>query len=517
MRVLIVEDEALIREGLMSMVDWVAEGFSEVIGCENAVDALEVLSDRGSDLVITDLFMQSLSGLEMIEMARNMEIDTRFVILTGHGLFEYAQKAVALGVKRFLTKPIQPDELLALLREMRDEILAQQRMEQSLAKTQEKLREYYPVVCRQYWQMMVGENAPEEREALRQAALYDVKIPQGQLMCVALGADESSLTLDLRIRLRQALEALWGNRLVCLLDQDVYLLAVLTASQAQGELEGFPTILQANLALRVWLGVGRTYDGLGQLHLSAHEAMDALKAVIGIGDCVVSYYQDIKSVKGEEAVYPAAQEEKVLESLRYRDQPDLQALGAFIDAVYECHAPERSLMLLRFQVALYRLAESSGVTDLTPFHPELRTESRQEAYERLCLLVEETARRQSGSQQKAITRIVEEAKRIMRESYSDPSLNIAGIARQLYVSPQYLSRLFRSVCDETCMDYLTGIRMAAAREMLRRSSVKSYEIALKVGYNNPNYFSALFKRRMGISPRAYRRRSEGEEPGERLG
>ena len=161
-------------------------------------------------------------------------------------------------------------------------------------------------------------------------------------------------------------------------------------------------------------------------------------------------------------------------------------------------------MLLRFQVALYRLAESSGVTDLTPFHPELRTESRQEAYERLCLLVEETARRKSGSQQKAITRIVEEAKRIMRESYSDPSLNIAGIARQLYVSPQYLSRLFRSVCDETCMDYLTGIRMAAAREMLRRSSVKSYEIALKVGYNNPNYFSALFKKHAGMTPKQYR-------------
>lgn len=74
MRVLIVEDEALIREGLLSMVDWAAEGFSEVIGCENAVDALDVLTDRGSDLVITDLFMQSLSGLEMIEMAETWRL-----------------------------------------------------------------------------------------------------------------------------------------------------------------------------------------------------------------------------------------------------------------------------------------------------------------------------------------------------------------------------------------------------------------------------------------------------------
>lgn len=118
--------------------------------------------------------------------------------------------------------------------------------------------------------------------------------------------------------------------------------------------------MDASLSLRVWIGVGRTYDGLGQLHLSAREAMDALKAVIGIGDSTVSYYQDLKSIKGEEAVYPAAQEEKVLESLRYRDQPDVQALAAFVGAVYACPAAERSLMLLRFQVALYRLAEGSG-------------------------------------------------------------------------------------------------------------------------------------------------------------
>lgn len=161
-------------------------------------------------------------------------------------------------------------------------------------------------------------------------------------------------------------------------------------------------------------------------------------------------------------------------------------------------------MLLRFQVALYRLAEGSGVTDLPPFHPELRAESRQEAYDRLRRLVEETARGKSGSQQKAMTRITEEAKRIMRENYSDPTLNIAGIARQLYVSQQYLSRLFRSVCGVTCMDYLTGIRIAAAKELLRRSSVKSYEIALKVGYNNPNYFSALFKKHAGMTPKQYR-------------
>ena len=508
MRVLIVEDEALIREGLLSMVDWAAEGFSEAVGCESAVDALDILADRGADLVITDLFMQSLSGLEMIEMARGMEIDTHFVILTGHGLIEYAQKAVELGVRRFLTKPIQPAELLSLLREMRADILEQRRIEQSVAETREKLLEYYPVVCRQFWQTLVSANAPGEREALRQAALYDVKTPKGALQCVAAGVLETDLTLTRRLELQQALEELFRERLVCLLDQGPHLLIILSSPVPPGELQAIPAILRANLSTAVWLGVGQAREGLGRLHLTAREAVEALKAVIGLGESAVSYYQDLKSVKGEEAVYPSAQEEAVLETLRYRDSPDLEALGCFLDAVYECPASDRSLMLLRFQVALYRLAESCGATELPPFEPELRTESLPEARQRLEALVTEIARQKSGMQQKAMTRIVEDAKRIIEENYGDPDLNVSGIARQLYVSPQYLSRLFRAVSGDTCMDYLTTVRMNAARELLRGSSVKSYEIALKVGYNHPNYFSALFKKHVGMTPKQYRLEKE---------
>ncbi len=177
MRVFIVEDEELIRKGIVSMVDWEAEGFSEVAEFGNAVDALDDLAERGADLVITDLFMQSLSGLEMIEMAENMEIDTRFVILTGHGLFEYAQKAVSLGVRRFLTKPIQPEQLLSTVREMRQEILEQKRFRQSIEDTQDKLREYYPIVCRRFWETLVSDDAPGEIEIRRRAAVYD-KLPR---------------------------------------------------------------------------------------------------------------------------------------------------------------------------------------------------------------------------------------------------------------------------------------------------------------------------------------------------
>ncbi len=509
MRVFIVEDEELIRKGIVSMVDWEAEGFSEVAEFGNAVDALADLAERGADLVITDLFMQSLSGLEMIEMAENMEIDTRFVILTGHGLFEYAQKAVSLGVRRFLTKPIQPEQLLSTVREMRQEILEQKRFKQSIEDTQDKLREYYPIVCRRFWETLVSDDAPGEIEIRRRASVYDIALPSGPLFCLAIGDSDPDTMLPQRLALWRAVEDFFRDGLVFLLDNGSELLAILRGSVKQRELQLFSSAVRENLSMDIWLGVSRIREGLGLLHVSAREASEALKAVLGIADNPVSYYQDIQLIKGEESAYPAAQEEKVLEALRYRDTADRSVLDDFIGAVYECPVGERSLMLLRFQVALYRLAESSGASGLPPFQPVFRPESRREAFDRFVTIAEEIASEKKGSQQREMTRIVEEAQRIMKENYADPSLNISGIARQLHVSQQYLSRLFRSVSGMTCMDFLTKTRMDAAKEILRGSSVKSYEIALMVGYNQPNYFSALFKKMTGLTPKQYRLENGG--------
>lgn len=504
MRILIVEDEELIRKGILSMVDWEAEGFSEVIECENAVDALDILSDRGADLVVTDLFMQSLSGFELIEMAHNIEVDTRFIILTGHGLFEYAQKAVELGVKRFLTKPVQPEELLALLREMRQEILEQQRIKKSIEQTQEKLREYCPIVYRQFWQTLVSNNAPGEIEARRQAQLYEITLPPGELLCVAVGISQNEPPLSQRLELQYALKEVFREHLVVLLDNGSGFLAIMDASVHQREFHSYLDILKSKLSLDIWLGISEKRKELDLLHICAKEAMAALKVVIGLNESTVSYYKDIKSMKTEEVVYPSAQEEKVLESLRYHDELDLDALRKFVNAVYECPAAERSLMLLRFQLSLYCLADSCGIISLPPFQVNLQTESRQEAFDRLNSIVECFVLKKASTQQCVAICIVEDAKRIMRENYSNPSLSISGIARQLYVSQQYLSRLFRSVSGVTCMNYLTQIRLSVAKELLRGTSSKSYEIAQMVGYNQPNYFCALFKKNTGMTPKQYR-------------
>lgn len=502
MRVLIVEDEELIREGLLSMVDWAAEGFNEVIGCAGAVDALEIMNDSGADLVITDIYMQALSGLEMIEMAQRMDVHALFVILTGHGLLEYAQKAVALGVKRFLTKPIQPNELRGLLREMSREITEQQRVEKALLETKSKLEAYYPVVCRDFWASLMTENTLTDAEIVSRARRFDIVLPDGPLQCAAFAFVGKDITLSQRVSLRQVMEEILQEKLIQWVEQGDMELAVLTEGICDQELRTLTEAVRAHFDLSLFVGIGQSVDRLDDLQYTASEAIKALKSIEG-SDTHACFAADLLHGHREKLVYPTQLEEQVLDALRYHDRADAQALSAFLDAVYGMGG-RQELQLLRFQVALYRVAEEYNLPDVPPFAVPTVPESRAGAENRLLGLLRTLARQKERLQSCAMSRLVEDAKRIIDRTYSDPDLSVAAIARQLYVSPQYLSRLFHVVCGETCMDYLTAVRLGAAKELLRSTQVKSYEIALKVGYNHPNYFSALFKKHEGMTPKQYR-------------
>ncbi|MCE5342119.1 MAG: helix-turn-helix domain-containing protein [Eubacteriales bacterium] len=502
MRALIVEDEALIREGLLTLVDWAAEGFGDAIGCENAVDALEILTDKGADLVITDIYLDAISGLDMIEMARQLDVHTNFVILTGHGLFEYAQRAVELGVKRFLTKPIQPGDLQALLGDMRAEIAEQKRVEQALAASEAQLSEYYPLMRRDFWSNLAHENSLPEEEIRLQARRCNIVLPEGELQCVALAFSTPDMKQQTRLSIRRVLEELMGSKLLQWLDHGAYDLLIVSGGLAEAEIMSLVEVLRANFSLSPHAGLGNCVKHLSEMQTSAHEAEEAMQSIAGTGSAW-SYFSDLMQVK--HAAYPAKEEEAVLNAIRFRDTPDVAALSTFLRAVFHTEeASQRDLMLLRFQVALYRAADDYGAAGLPTFVMPPTYETMVAAHERLLSLIDSIANRKAGTRQQAINSLIEEAKHIVREKYADPDLNVSEIARQLFISPQYLSRLFHGVCDMTCMDFITSVRLDAAKKLLLGTQVKTYEVALMVGYNHPNYFSALFKKHEQKTPTQFR-------------
>ncbi len=129
-KVLLVDDERIIREGIAKIIDWEGSGFSLIGAAQNGVEAFEIICREGPEVVITDLKMPVLSGLELIAKAKAELPETKFIILSGYGEFEMAREAMRYGVRHYLLKPCNEIKIIEILNEIREELLQKEQPEQ---------------------------------------------------------------------------------------------------------------------------------------------------------------------------------------------------------------------------------------------------------------------------------------------------------------------------------------------------------------------------------------------------
>ena len=186
MKIMIVEDERSIREGLKSMAEWEQEGFEPPILCPGAVEALEVLERESVDVVITDLYMPVMNGLELIRLVREQNRMCEIIILTGHERFDLAQEAIALGVKRYLLKPLAKEQLLEALRDVRNELQEKMKLKDWAAIARKRIQEYLPVIRNQFWNDLLTGALTDLEEIRSRAGYAEIQMPEMELSCLAV-------------------------------------------------------------------------------------------------------------------------------------------------------------------------------------------------------------------------------------------------------------------------------------------------------------------------------------------
>ena len=205
--------------------------------------------------------------------------------------------------------------------------------------------------------------------------------------------------------------------------------------------------------------------------------------------------------------YPYAEEQRIIDYIRFQKSPDREWLDAFFNKVLppQYSVEESRILLLQFLSTLGRIGNELGIDIIEEFK---ETESGIYKFEKIedCFfdLIKKITEEKIKASRNYTEVIVETAVNYMKKNYSDPELSVGKISEISGVTPNYLSRVFKSVKGETCIDFLTNLRMEAAKELLRYSEKKSYEIAEESGYTNPNYFGALFKKYTGKTPKEYR-------------
>ncbi|MFD0714553.1 response regulator [Paenibacillus sp. GCM10027626] len=542
-KVLLVDDEADVRDGLLQEMDWTACGFVVSGTAENGKDALELAESLDPDIVITDINMPFMNGLELTEQLKKLNPLLKLIILTGYDEFDYARQAVRLNVDEYLLKPFSIETLKELLIRIRNIIEEEMMQREDIRRLQEHYRTSLPMLGESFLASLLTRKLPKA-VILDKTKRYGLRL-SGEAYVVAVAAlhpaeEESSgasgqslrasgdVDLMLHAMLNIAQE-IWeaqqfGNVFV---HQDTLVLIAggdgddSWYTRLQDTLQNVLRSIEHYLKLSVTIGMGSVATEATHLKNSFTDALLALDYRLVYGSGKIINISDVENRDGEKLGLDELKEQALIRSLRVGTTEELyNAVHAIFAELYDssCAYSDMQVYLLEVVTTVLRTAKDAGVQLDTLFGTgfQLQTEifkfaglqEMQAGFYEICsrIMSHIATRRQFTYKE-----LVNKAIRFTKENYMDPALSIQKVCAYLHISANYFSGVFKKEVRSTYGQYLMGIRMEAAKELLRSTELKAYEIAEKVGFTEPNYFSFCFKKGAGVSPKEYRSRSVSGE------
>ena len=521
-RVLLVDDEEDIREGISRKMDWLGLGFSLVGEAANGQDALELAESLRPDVILTDIKMPFMDGLELCRILTDRLPAARFVVFSGFDAFEYAKQAIQMNVVEYILKPINADELSAVLRRLKDQLDRERAERRNVELLRSRYTENLPVLRELFYANLLDGHIEPGTERER-AARLDIDL-QGEEWAVGLayiGSDrrDALSTLSIQNLLEETLTA--DRCKLSLYNDWVAVIVSLTESFTIYDLirvlDRVCTLAASYLGLTLTVGVGAPCKELSGMARSAAEARTALEYRSMVGRGQVIYIGDLEPDGGQVLTFEEADERTLTAAVRLGSEQEVRDAAALAGKIREANpsAGQYNLFLMELVTHLMKMTRRSGVgveevfgtgfslpiqDSALPSLEELEGWCA-ERYLRLWTLIR---RRQTDS----AGQTVETAKEYIRQHYAESDLSVEKLCAYLHLSSTYFSTLFKRETGTSFTAYVTTVRMEAAAEAIRGTEEKTYLIAQRCGYEDPNYFSYVFKRHFSVTPTKYR--SEGK-------
>lgn len=518
--VLIVDDEPVARQSLRYLIDWEELGFTVKGEAQDGRQALEMLRSHRYALVLTDIRMPVLNGLEMAAEMQEFT-DTPVVILSGYDDFAYAREGLRLGVKEYLLKPVDEEDLIALLKKLaaglREQQLLEKRQRLGLSAGRDQLLRRW----------VHGQIAARELE--EQLRLLGLQAAEERYACLLLELDfiadgemPDRDTELLRFAIRNIAEEVTSGR-GYVFEESEERIGILLGGPAEemgaGECRQWAErLLQsarkyAKASVTVGIGGVGPAAEIKQSWSQAEEALDG-KFLSGAGTVLVPHGKT-EAAAGEPGTPGTlrALEADVLEMVRGCRRADaMRALARLWECFRVEQVPESraKMSVLELLIQLFRLMKEQGASHDRLFDPSLGDYDRIMRIKTMDELLRFTESK-CGDVVEAMLRtkevrpnkIVAEVKRIVQEQYGGP-ISLRDVAATIYMNPNYLGKLFKANTDQSFNDYVLQVRMEKAKELLLHTDKKVYEIAQEVGFSELDWFYKRFKAYTGVSTGDYR-------------
>lgn len=521
-RVFLVEDESLIRQGIKNLISWNEYGFTFAGEAADGELAWQQIQKEMPDIVITDIRMPFMDGLELSRLIKRKFPQITIIILSGYDDFSYAKEAIGIGVDQYLLKPLTREQLTDVLLEVKQKKMKEQEKYQYMEQFSREVQEYLTSSYRGFFEALVSGKYIVS-DLLERAERLGIHISAEAYNIILILLDDESTHEGFKEGQRDY-------------QSDLYHVV-----DMRDDIDMF----SAGVDLVAILVKGTKEDILAKSESVAEELNEIIPASIAYGEpefrlsMVNQCYQSARrrlfhseaSVEDEKNDIYSQEEMKVLTShnldaskvdqrifekfLANGLQSDLKC---FVDDYFESLGENamssflfRQYIVMHIMFTVKSFLEKLSIpretvkVDLAMDSELLNAfASIEYAKEYTKKLMSRALEIRDQTAQSKYSSMMDKVILYMKENFSDHDITLSSVAKVANVSAPYFSGVFSQQMGKTFVEYLTELRMEQARELLRCTDKSSGEIAYEVGYNDSHYFSFLFKKVNGCSPRDYR-------------
>ena len=522
-KIMFVDDETKIRKLLQICINWEALGYKIVAEVGSAVQALEVIPTTKPDVIITDIQMPFIDGLQFAKMVKQEHPNIAVIMLTAHNHFDYAREGVSIGVSGFLLKPINREELTKTVTEIRSQIIHERNTLYEYAQLKKRLDDNWNILVKNFLNELVFTSLPSQKI---EEKLQYYKIPlnyhSGYFALLSLSFDATSdeeTNIFHHIQCQELITSVIKHIPGVIQFEDAYQNIIILSDNKNINLYNclshVSTLIYDHLNINLYSGIGEPVPRMKDISTMYKQACSSMKiAKLSKNEVFVS----AKSVDSEFAAVLALTN-KILEEVTLCIKVPLpQESIHLIDKIYKLlekkdmfsytHITVISVLIINVVLSI---ATEMGIIhdqlykeDESPYKTILEITTLENNRTFVLSMANKVIKEIGAYNQGTRDKLISQISLYVKENLGDSGLSLKKISELNYVNPSYLSRIFKEVSGTTFMDYLVHARIDKAKKLLENTNLKIYEIAEIVGIADPNYFSKYFKKYTNYTPAQYK-------------
>lgn len=531
-KVVIVDDEMLIRVGIKSCIDWEEHGFEIAGQAGNGLKALEIIEATRPDIVMTDIKMPKMDGLELISEVRKRFPSIKIIVLSCYNEIDYVKKAIKLGAEDYILKlSLEPEILLEVLSKVKQLIQSEYHNDNTSRNTKNESRENQYIIKEDIYRKMISGSIRYEDFAKELSSL-GICIDSGSNIVICCGIDDHSYAPVMSkmddqylfkfsvINILEESISSFANCDIAEVEEGEYIILLRRLKTSDelcskdlitGYLKKINNSLKNYLNISISFGVNPEPIEYTRIRETYFKARAAMKHKFYYGRESIIFYNDIGEFDNKELLFTYSNEKSLLGRLEDFDELGVNAIiNVFFNRISECKTsdPEKvrkvsldifhSLMKFakKFDVKAKFISDNFSVHPLD-FLMTSETISDIAVYfgEFINKLFEFIYCQQLEAKRPEIIKL----QKYIAENISE-NITLDKASKISNISKCYLSSIFKKETGEVFVDYVNKTKMERAKTLIQENGLKSCEAAEKVGINDDSYFSKLFKKHIGVCP-----------------